>query len=146
MSKLKIWLEQTMMISFAILAGIVIEGVVFYFIDGDSLDAFAMNWYQLLAVVLTGAVCALPSFIWFSEKEITKAQFIVKLIIHCASIYAVVSLIGWLFNWYSQLDGFILMSIIYVLVYIFVWLVTLWFHRRDDNKINKALDEIRDEE
>ena len=46
----------------------------------------------------------------------------------------------------SKVDGFIFMTIIYFAVYAFTWTVTLWFHKRDDKKINKALDDIRDEE
>jgi cbb3-type cytochrome oxidase subunit 3 len=44
------------------------------------------------------------------------------------------------------MDGFIFMTIIFFMVYVFVWLMTLWFHKRDENQINKALDDIRDEE
>ena len=32
------------------------------------------------------------------------------------------------------------------LVFVFVWIVSLWFHKREESKINKALDDIRDEE
>ena len=59
---------------------------------------------------------------------------------------APVSLFGWLFKWYTQLDGFIFMTVIYFAVYAFTWIVTLWFHKREDSQINKALDDIRDEE
>jgi len=146
MNKVKLWLEQTMTISFAVLVGIVIEGLIYCLFGGDPLDEFKLSWIQLLSVVLTGAVCSVPTVIWLTDFDVPKNKFIVRLILHCIGLYAIVSFFGWIFNWYNKLDGFIFMTIIYFLVYIFVWVVSLWFHKRDDNKINKALDDIRDEE
>lgn len=146
MNKVKLWLEQTMTISFAVLVGIVIEGLIYCLFGGDPLDEFKLCWIQLLSVVLTGAVCSVPTVIWLTDFDVPKNKFIVRLILHCIGLYAIVSVFGWIFNWYNKLDGFIFMTIIYFLVYIFVWVVSLWFHKRDDNKINKALDDIRDEE
>ena len=146
MNKLKFWLEQTMMISFAILVGIILEGVVYCVFGGDPLSEFKLSWFQLLSIVLTGAVCSVPTVIWLTASELPKNKFIVMLILHCIGLYAIVSAFGWIFNWYNNLGGFIFMTIIYFLVYIFVWVVSLWFHKRDDNKINKALDDIRDED
>ncbi len=146
MNKVKLWLEQTMTISFAVLVGIVIEGLIYCLFGGDPLDEFKLSWIQLLSVVLTGAVCSVPTVIWLTDFDVPKNKFIVRLILHCIGLYAIVSVFGWIFNWYNKLDGFIFMTIIYFLVYIFVWVVSLWFHKRDDNKINKALDDIRDEE
>ena len=60
MNKLKLWLEQTMMISFAIFVGIIIEGLVYSFM-GDNLADFNLTWLQLVSVILTGAVCSLPT-------------------------------------------------------------------------------------
>ena len=146
MNKLKLWLEQTMTISFAIYVGIIIEGLV-YAMKGDALVSFNLSWLQLVSVILTGAVCSLPTIFWLvSDTDIPKNKFIVRIILHCIGLYAVVSLFGWVFKWYTQIDGFIMITIIYFLVYVFVWCVSLWFHKRDENQINKALDDIRDEE
>ena len=75
-----------------------------------------------------------------------KNKFIVRIVLHCIGLYAIVSVFGWVFKWYTKLDGFIFMSVIFFAVYVFTWIVTLWFHKRDDKQINKALDDIRDEE
>ena len=146
MNKLKLWLEQTMTISFAIYVGIIIEGLV-YAMKGDALTSFNLSWLQLVSVILTGAVCSLPTIFWLvSDTDIPKNKYIVRIILHCIGLYAVVSLFGWVFKWYTQIDGFIMITLIYFLVYVFVWCVSLWFHKRDENQINKALDDIRDEE
>ncbi len=146
MNRLKFWLEQTMTISFAILVGIILEGVVYLIFRGESLASFSLSWIQLLSIVLTGAVCSVPTVIWLTDNDIPKNKFIVQLILHCIGLYAIVAVFGRIFNWYSQLNGFIMMTVIYFMVYVFVWLVSLWIHKREDNKINKALDDIRDEE
>ncbi len=144
MNKLKLWLEQTMMISFAIFLGIIIEGLVYSFM-GDNLSDFNLTWLQLVSVILTGAVCSLPTLFWLTD-DLPRNKFIVRIILHCICLYAVVALFGFVFKWFQNMDGFIFVTIIYFMVYIFVWLVTLWFHKRDENQINKALDDIRDEE
>ena len=146
MNRLKFWLEQTMTISFAIFVGIILEGVVYQIFKGESLASFSLSWLQLLSVVLTGAVCSVPTVIWLSDNDIPKNEFVVQMILHCIGLYAIVAVFGRIFNWYSQLNGFIMMTVIYFMVYVFVWLVSLWFHKSEDNKINKALDDIRDEE
>ena len=135
-----------MMISFAILVGIIIEGLGYTVFGGDPLYEFKMDWLQMVSIVLTGAVCSLPTVIWLMDTDMPKNKYIVRIVLHCIGLYAIVSAFGWIFNWYNNLGGFIFMTIIYFLVYIFVWVVSLWFHKRDDNKINKALDDIRDEE
>ena len=56
MNRLKFWLEQTMTISFAILVGIILEGVVYLIFRGQNLEQFSLSWIQLLSIVLTGAV------------------------------------------------------------------------------------------
>ena len=144
MNKLKLWLEQTMMISFAIFVGIIIEGLVYSFM-GDNLADFNLTWLQLVSVILTGAVCSLPTLFWLTD-DLPRNKFIIRISLHCICLYAVVALFGFVFKWFEHMDGFIFMTIIYFMVYIFVWLVTLWFHKRDENQINKALDDIRDEE
>ena len=144
MNKLKLWLEQTMIISFAIFVGIIIEGLVYSFM-GDNLADFNLTWLQLVSVILTGAVCSLPTLFWLTD-DLPRNKFIVRIILHCICLYAVVALFGFVFKWFQNMDGFIFVTIIYFMVYIFVWLVTLWFHKRDENQINKALDDIRDEE
>lgn len=146
MNKLKLWLEQTMTISFAIYVGIIIEGLV-YAMKGDALTSFNLSWLQLVSVIVTGAVCSLPTIFWLvTDNDLPKNKYIVRIILHCIGLYAVVSLFGWIFKWYTQIDGFIMITIIFFLVYVFVWCVSLWFHKRDENQINKALEDIRDEE
>ncbi len=146
MNKLKLWFLQTMMISFAILCGIVLEGVVFLIIDHDPLSSMHLNWYQLLSIPLTGAVCSVVTVLLLCRENLSKKAYMISVIIHCICLYGVVVLFGKFFAWYTKIDGFILVTIIYFLVYAFVWIGTRFFQKQDDNKINRALEDIRDEE
>lgn len=146
MNKLKLWLEQTMMISFAILVGIILEGLVCRVFGGEPLSEFNLDWIQLVSVVLTGSVCSVPTVLFLTELEGSKKSVLMKIALHCVGLYAIVSLFGWLFKWFTNAAGFIMITVFFFLVYVFVWVVTLWFHKRDDNKINQALDGIRDAE
>ena len=146
MNKLKLWFTQTMMISFAILTGIIIEGLVYSIFGRDDLASFSLSWLQLLSIVLTGALCSVPTVLFLTDTDIPRKKYIVRIALHCLGLYLIVSLFGWIFKWFTNLGGFIMVTAIFFLVYVFVWTVSIWLYKRDDKKINMALDDIRDEE
>ena len=135
-----------MIISFAIFVGIIIEGLVNSVFFGDDLFQFSLSWFQILSVILTGALCSVLTILFLTDMNISRNKFIVRIVLHCLGLYLIVSLFGWFFKWFTNPTGFIMVSVIFVLVYVFVWTVSLWIHKRDDYKINKALNGIRDEE
>ena len=135
-----------MMISFAILTGIIIEGLVYTIFFGDDLASFSLSWLQLLSIVLTGALCSVPTVLFLTDTDIPKQKYIVRIVLHCLGLYLIVGIFGWLFKWFTELSGFIMVTVIFFLVYVFVWIVSIWLYKRDDKKINMALDDIRDEE
>ena len=53
---------------------------------------------------------------------------------------------GWLFGWYDDVESLISISIVFLIIYVFVWLSSHWLDKQDEKKINQALDEIRDSE
>ena len=61
-------------------------------------------------------------------------------------LFIAVSLMGLLFNWYSNLFGYVVVMSIFICVYAFTWFAMLWTYKREDKQINAALDSIRDEE
>ena len=54
--------------------------------------------------------------------------------------------LGWLFNWYSELEGALYIVGIFTFVYLFVWVASSWMGASDQKHINNALESIRDEE
>lgn len=139
MEKIKFLFQQAMMISFGILVGLSIEGFVY----GNDLN---LKWYHPISIVLAGIVCALPTFILCSEKEMPRNKFIVRIVLHFLSLFVIVMTFGNFFKWYKEWDGALFVAGIYFFVYIFVWIVTTWLGAIEGKNINNALDGIRDEE
>lgn len=142
MNKVKYIFQQTMLISTAILFVIGVQGIVRH-IQGKE---FALGWYYPISIILTGFFCALPTVIWLSGEELTKRQFIVRLVCHCIFLLSIVSLAGYLFHWYDGIQEYLCIALMYFAIYIFVWLTSLWMGRIDECKINTALKDIQDEE
>lgn len=142
MRKLKILIQQAMTISTGTVLGIGLEG---YFVERQGFE-FALGWEDLIIIVVTGLICAIPSLIWLTEEELTRKQFIIRLIVHCLLLYGMVSGIGYVAHWYRGPVEFAFVSVIYFLVYLFVWLVSYWSGWRNQEQINQALKEIQDKE
>ncbi len=146
MSKIKIWFEQCVMVTAAILAGVVIEGLLYHFIWGEDLSSFRLDWYQMFSLVLTGFLCGIPTVILIQDEKSLKIPFWLRIVMHCIFMYLVVISIGKIFKWFSDGTGFMIVTVIFLVIYVFVWVATMWLHKKEDDKINKALDDIRDEE
>lgn len=139
MEKIKFLFQQAMTISFGILVGLSIEGLVYQ-------DNISLKWYHPISIVVAGVICAIPTFLFYSEKEMPREKYMVRIIIHFISLLAVVMMLGKFFRWYNQIDGALFVAGIYVCVYIFVWVATTWLGAVEGKHINKALDDIRDED
>ena len=139
MSKLKMVFLQTSFISLGIFLAVGVAQTVMHFLG----NTYATEWYFLLSVILAGVLCSLPSFILCIEKI---KPFFIRILIQFILVFAAVSLLGWLFKWYTNIIGYLFVILIFVCVYVFVWVMTKWFYVKEDKEINNALDSIRDEE
>lgn len=137
--KLRIIFVQTVMISFGILAGISIQGLL---TAGD----FSFTWYHPASIIITGFLCSFPTLLLYSEKQVSRKMYIVRIVLHCFFLFALVMGLGWLFKWYTKPSGALIVAIEYVFVYSFVWITNAWLGAKDQKKINSVLDDIRDEE
>lgn len=143
MKIIKTILLQAMMISYGILAEISISIAIAHLMGGES---WILEWYHPLSFILCGLLGAIPTYIFRNMESLSRKQFVVRLILHCLVLYAIVMLFGYIFKWYTVPDGFIAVSIGFFIVYAFVWLATYFFYRQEDKAINAAIDMIRDEE
>lgn len=143
MKYLKIIFQQTLLITFGITFAIALGGLVDHFLSGDMY----INWYTPASAIAGGFVCAVPSTLLLHDMfEMSRKKLIIRIIIHCIILYAVNSLMGWLFKWYTTPRGFFFVSISYFIVYIFAWAGSFLINRQEDKEINEALNDIRDEE
>lgn len=144
MSKAKLVFNQTLMISTAILFGLGIQALVLHIL-GD-VEMLEWNWYIPLSIIFTGLLCSIPSVLIIDWEGLSHRQVIIRILLHFISILAVVTLCGYLFRWYTCWQYYIPILVLYVLIYCFVWVATGWLSKADENRINEALKDIRDQE
>ena len=131
---------QSMIISTSILFLNGINAVFQHFAGND----IVLQWYHPISIVLTGVLCSLPTVLLLDWDQWDRKTLWFRVALHCLALYAAVSGVGWLFKWYEDGDGFIGLSVIFFIIYAFVWLSSHWMDKQDEKKINRALDEIRD--
>ena len=143
MEKLKLIFNQTLMISTAILFGLGIAELVEYLMTGD--EWMRWQWFIPLSIVFASFVCSVPSILFMDDNSSHKA-FKLKLLIHFLFIFGAVSLFAKLFGWYDSLQGYLIIAVMIPIVYVFTWAATYWLLKKDEEKINEALDEMRDDD
>ena len=144
MSKLKILFNQTLMISTAVLFGVGVQTFLRFVLEGWA--DFTWPWYTPLSIVLTGFLCALPTTLILDTEGLSGKKALLRNLVHFILVGGVLSLCGYLFGWYDNLTDYIPILIMYILIYFFVWFSTLWLLKADEKKINKAIEQLRDEE
>ena len=142
MNTVKKLFVQSMIISTSILFLNGVNAVIQHFRGID----ISLAWYHPISIVLTGILCALPTVLLQNREQWSRKTLWLRVSLHCLALCAVVLGAGWLFKWYVDWESFASTGIIFFIVYAFVWLSSLWLDKRDEKKINHALDAIRDEE
>ena len=138
--KTKVIFEETLMISTGIFFMIGIGGVITHLSGGE----YSLAWYHPLSIIFISFLCSLPTLL-LKEADGGKSG-ILRIILHCLSLFVIVSVAGYIFKWYTDLSGYISVIIIFFVVYVFVWSSSIWMGKIDETKIKKALEQFRDEE
>ena len=133
---------QSMIISTSIFFLNGINMVIQHFAGNDMV----LQWYHPITIVLTGLLCSLPTILLRDSDQWDRKTFWRRVPLHCLSLYAVIAGAGWLFGWYRDAESLISVSVIFFIIYVFVWLSGHWLDKQDEKKINHALDTIRDDE
>ncbi len=144
MNKTKLIFSQTLMISTGILFGIGVQAMLSFLLEGG--DVIIWEWYIPFSIILAGFLCSLATLFMLYIGEESREKVCIKTAFHFLATLAIVSFCGYIFGWYSSLSAYICVVIMYVLIYAFVWISTIWMLKSDEKKINEAIDEIRDEE
>ena len=144
MKKWKIVFNQTLMISTGILFGLGVQKLIERLCNKDT--SIAWPWYIPLSIILTGFLCALATLFLIDREGENVASGKVRIVLHFIFLLIVVAGCGWLFGWYTDLTGFIVIAVMYVLIYAFVRISSLWMAKTDEKKINEAIRDIQDEE
>ncbi len=100
--------------------------------------------FEILAVALS---TALASLVYLSKNELSKKGMMVRQIIHLILLLVIVYSFGYLFKWWSELSGILIVGAIFFGIYAIVFIVTYRMERKDSFKINEALKKLpKDEE
>ena len=144
MKRYKIIFNQMLMISTAILFGLGIQALISRLAGGKAMIEWP--WYIPLSIILTGFLCALATLFLTDNEGIPVRHMKGRILVHFLFLFAVVAGCGYLFGWYTDLNGLAVIAVMYVLIYAFVWIGTVWIGKSDEKKINEAIRDIRDEE
>ena len=124
-------------------------------------DDITYSWYTLVSIIAAGLICAIPTLLLCTDEGVTnlvsngqfpkKAEhsrkwFHLRILCHFLLLYGIVSLLGYVFRWYGDMSEYGFTMIGFVLVYIFVWLFSIWIWKQEEDEINHALKDIQDEE
>ena len=133
---------QSMIISTSILLLNGINMVIQHFAGND----LVLQWYHPITIVMTGILCAIPTILLQDSDQWDRRTFWCRVPLHCLLLYAVVAGAGWVLGWYRDAESLIGVSVVFFVIYVFVWLASHWLDKQDEKKINHALDTIRDAE
>lgn len=144
MGKLKVIFTQALMISTAILFGLGVKRFIDYLVNNETF--FTWPWYMPFSIVFAGFLCAFASLIIMNIGDANGKKTWIKIAVHFLCVWAVLSVIGYLFNWYETALQYLVVMIMYVIIYVFVWLCTWWMYMTEDKKINEKIKDMQDEE
>ncbi|WP_035777081.1 hypothetical protein [Butyrivibrio sp. AE3004] len=145
MKKIKILIEQTLMVSFMTQCYVSLYGLLVMKKYGYQFD-----WYIPGSIVIASFLCSLITVFLLYGKSDRKNYSIlihyIRVIAHFILLYVIIMGIGYLCYWYRGIWGFILTSVIYVIIYAGTWVGTILIFRHEEKLISKALDNIRDDD
>ena len=144
MKKGKLIFSQTLMISTGILFGVGVQALINHLSTGA--ENLEWQWYIPLSVILTGFLCALASLFILEDEGRSVSRSRIRIVFHFIFMFLVVAGCGYLFGWYDTAAGLAVIGGMYVLIYGFVWIGSLWIGKADEKKINEAINGIRDDE
>lgn len=97
------------------------------------------SWYfpfQIIGISVPTGLCA---FIFYNKKELNRKQFLIRVVIHFFALISIVLLEGYIFSWWTNIGGMLLVLLIFACVYASVWIASMFGDKKDSEKINKAL-------
>ena len=146
MTRLKLIFIQTLTISTGIFFGLGLQAAIRFLRYGQDYASFTWQWYTPLAIILVGFLCAVPTVLLSNAMEAGAKKTGLRIALHFLCVLAILSACGALLKWYDGLADYAAIFLMYLLIYAFVWLSSLWIGKADEKKINKVLEEYRDEE
>ena len=84
--------------------------------------------------------------VYKARPLLSKIQHNLLTLLHFILMYVIIIAFGHICNWYTTINGFILITIIFIIVYGAAWIGTGLMFRYDEKLISDALDNVRDKD
>lgn len=133
----------TLLVSFLTLSSFAIRIVIYF---AKNKEFFMLESWQVPAVILLGLLTAISTTCLLFTKDTEHVKWNARIAWHFVICGILVMVFGKLFGWYEGIAGAVTMFVNYVVVYALVWIGNFFLTKKDERQINKALDDIRDEE
>ena len=141
MERFKLFLTTTMMVSFLITIVMGVTELVEYLTTGAF---YPLEGWQPLSIIIVGICTAIPTILLLvSENEKT---WRLRVVLHFIIVLVIVMISGYVFNWYRGISGGVIMFVEFVVIFSLVWVGNNMILKYEENIVNKALENIRDEE
>ncbi len=142
MKKLKIVMEQTMLVSFLVLCVVSLNGLLVM-----RKNEWSFDWYTPGSILVVSFLCSLVTvLLLYNDKELSALMHNLMTLLHFVLMYIIIIVFGHLCNWYTTMHGFAFISVIFVVVYAAAWVGTGIMFRHDEKLISDALESVRDKE
>lgn len=109
-------------------------------------NEYALPWafpLQIIGVTLPTALCC---FVFISGHELSKNEFITRVVIHFILCCSIVLGEGYLFQWWDSIEGMVVVGVIFLIIYASVWIVSNAKDKKNSERINAALHNVKAEE
>ena len=145
MKKLKIVMEQTMLVSFLVLCAVSLIGLLVM-----RKNEWSFDWYTPGSILVASFLCSLVTVLLIYndkyDKELSSLMHNLVTLLHFVLMYIIIIVFGHLCNWYKTKNGFVQITVIFVVVYAAAWVGTGIMFRHDEKLISDALESVRDKE
>lgn len=138
-------------ITYGVTVGMILS-LIFSYLAGSSsyypspsafVAEFNNNLTATLISVLLWMVVGLFSAYSSIIFELENISLLIKTVIHFCLVYAIVLAVGIYLKWFTT-NGFILVTISFVVVYTAIWVITWLTIKNDIKRINKQITKLKE--
>lgn len=132
-------LMKRLIISYPIIYGCSMMATFVFCLVFDPDSVFGLDFFG--EMFLFALAADLPSLVFYSKRELSHKELMVRIIIHLLLLEGVLLVIGRLMGLHDNITEGIFFFFIVLAVYVVVWLLVFSDAARQAKEINKALEE-----
>ncbi len=101
------------------------------------------GFYAFYSPLIAGIIGTLPSFIFYSKRELNLRETMIRKILHLAVLITTLTVFGWLNGNFTELSGALLFMLMVFLVYLVVNVIGWVLGNRDARQMNQGLKALQ---